>query len=784
MDRWIMSVLGWSGLKDSSGTSIGRYRLTFADLGITDVMSKVAGFLSSIAWVLAMLAGTLAVQMLGIITDPQWLNWLSEKYRQLTELMFREVPPMLVAAIAAFILIAILAFKPTMSSSRSLSHEDRSRIAAAVVLFFATAILAGNPFLILDTVMSFTSDMSTGLISAMFGDDASAKAPLVDTILRDNTTLISYGQVLTGDCAQAWSHYISGGSKDACLTALEGKPSEGTVIVAAAVLVTSWVWIVFALVCCWKFVKHMTVGVIGIVAIPFYCAGSIVKRRPLDGVGAVLARSLGHLVVAVVIQSFVVLWGTGVSAMVASLKAPGILAVWLTMIGYLVGTAIVLWMTRKNGFLIKTLRATSDGMPVAGSVKDGVYGAARNARRSVSEYRAHRDRRNMREIHEAVGAGRRAAGALLIRSASGATNQEGAMTAYDSSTPPPLFRDTKMDTPGRKPVAGAAATPWTHKLFPWGRRPAESAATENAPQQNAGAGTDNAMMRGAKAPAATAPQTSAGRHAAPVTLPPPPGAPAPSPLVRLPNGAVFDLRADGPPTRENVTRMLSESEATSGRTMFGGRTPNRGKMIADMAAQAVTAVQARAEEIAAAQQAAPSPPVAAPSAQAVTQPASQHVSGAQRAADARNAPVSAMSFGPRTAATAPGTPAAPVDDTPAILRLGDRGLSSGAQLPGEPQVVIRSARLRRPTPSRPADAMRGAAATRGDVRATQGGQNILGAAEASRDRRATAWRRRARGQSYLVSNAGDQRSRMLFTPDRAGSKVTTSTGVGFGDRTR
>jgi len=70
------------------------------------------------------------------------------------------------------------------------------------------------------------------------------------------------------------------------------------------------------------------------------------------------------------------------------------------------------------------------------------------------------------------------------------------------------------------------------------------------------------------------------------------------------------------------------------------------------------------------------------------------------------------------------------------------------------------------------------------VESTSSGDYALSAADGIRDLRSTCARRKVMGKDFFVTPTGDDRFRIIITPERDGATVTSAAGVGFGDRVR
>ena len=288
----LKGLLAWSGLRDSGNRRVADYTLDFK-YGIIDWDGKLLGMAATFAWTIFMFMGTVAATLMSWVSDPSWLDGITNTYEDLTKSLFSVVNPIYIAVMTFVILMVMILAGKAKSTSSKLTKEDINRITAGMGIMLVVCILVANPFALLRTALS----LAQTVVDIIAGGE-SPSAISVDALLRQPTLLISYGKGITDTCANTWSR---GGSADACAGSA-ASPSEVTVVISVLAVLLAGSALVFSLVAMWKFIVHLSVSIIAVIVIPWVAASTITKRRQFDGFARHGIIIGSHLLMAMVVQ--------------------------------------------------------------------------------------------------------------------------------------------------------------------------------------------------------------------------------------------------------------------------------------------------------------------------------------------------------------------------------------------------------------------------------------------------------------------------------------------------
>lgn len=739
----VSTLLGWSNLVDSAGRKVKSYHLSFNEGGMFDWWTKLIAGGVNLIWIGFMLISTVSATIIGLVVTPSWLNWISDLYERITSGMFQYFNPVWIAVITFTILLLFILFDKVKSTSMGFDKQDVNRFSAGIVLFAAVVFLAANPFLILKTVLEFNSSM----ISSFTDTSVSNSAFSVDTMIRQPTLIINYGGAVSGECAEAWSKAGDlKGTAGSCFDKGGDTPSEQTVFVAGLAIFMSVCSFIFAVVAGWKFFLHMSKAVFGFVSIPWVAAASLAKRRQFDSLSTIAAIGLGNFIIAYLIQLFTILGPMIVMHMMqdwgqSNMAIPQML---LLSISWLVLTGLIVVIARKNGPLVRALKANygstlsqtlgaGAGPSMFGESNTNIVGGAKNELRAIGntfERHAHRFAKGK-------------AAETMRTDPSVAELTSAQMTVKMVEPGSNVFR--KM-----LPIGKSA-----NKPKPYVPSYGDGAPSKNAPYvPSYGDGAPNkpkpyVPSYGDGAPNKSKPYVPSYGEGKPST-------------VELDGGRSVSV-AEGKPSADEVRREVIMGNMTSDDPSFGGRSPRT--VIEDTVSENIDKVNTAA-------QAAPKGdggrlPDPPPAPNTVNKPtATQMLDSHER--------IRSMSSrrDVRSMDVSDGEP----------LTMAQRVMQAGKETAKE-RLRARFPKVRRTLDL--ANALRGGTATPGDVRSTAP-SHYMDRADMEILSNHEMQKARASGKAFIVSFPTDDDRVMdiLFTPDRNGNPVAALNGVGYGDRTR
>lgn len=346
----LKGLLAWSDLRDTGGRRVSDYELTF-DYGFIDWDGKLMGMGATFLWSFFMFMSTVSATIMSWVSDPSWLDGVTDAYEDLTRSLFSVVNPIYIAVMTFVILMVIILAGKAKSVSSRLSKEDINRITAGMGIMLVVCILVANPFALLRTALS----LAQTIIDIITGGDA-ASAVSVDALIRQPTLLITYGHGVTESCANTWSR---GGTEAAATCAgSEATASEATVLVSFLALMLSSAALTFALVALWKFIVHLSVAIIAIIVIPWVAASTITKRRQFDGFARHGVTIGAHLLMAIIVQVISIAGPTIMASVLGNWGTDdwAILQMLLLMVSWVFLTGFLFFVTRRKGALSRTLK--------------------------------------------------------------------------------------------------------------------------------------------------------------------------------------------------------------------------------------------------------------------------------------------------------------------------------------------------------------------------------------------------------------------------------------------
>lgn len=738
----LKGLLSWSNLTDSAGRRVSTYALKFEE-GWIDWRGQILGMGAEGIWTFFMLISTFTTTLLGWVSDPQWLDSLSEGYHNLTETAFGIVNPLYIAVAAFVILMVYIMVDTAKSTSLKMTKQEINRITAGIVIMVIVAVMVANPFALLNEALS----LAGALVEVITGDSQTkVAATTVDAMIRQPTLIVNYGGAVSEACAEQWSRSGSLSATSGCFDSGADTATFSTIMLALLALFVAITAMVFTVVSIWKFTLHLTVAVVGVIALPWVAATTIAKRRQFDGMGTVLALVGGHLLMAVITQILTVLGPTLVAKILSGWGQTdwAVVQMFLLALSWIALTALMLFVTRKKGALVRALRADASrtlnrylGVPGARDY----FGGSRN-------------------FNAFGGAQSR------ISSAASALTSNATRIVKGKAAEMLTKRAGKGVMEDLQPVQQVL----NHALPPATSHIHVPAISASVPLRALTAGTGSGTVIDSEGNILPPSPKMLALPPAPGAVPlgtgdvPGSGGPG-SALVRM-GDALLDV-SHGAPSVDAMRQALLSQQDRADDPLYGGRThPLTRDEVVDVEVRHVLediAVIAPVTNVAVV--------VAAPAAgvEGKLSP-TQNMERSERARDTRaRSDLASLSGTDRDDMSS-------VQATTGTLRSAIDQYTE-ARYPRMSKVV-RGA-------TRSVNALRGGIATRGDVRATCVSPAISLHADSEVIREATLMRARAEGKSVVVSiDNNDAAYDIIVTSDSPNNTISLRVGVGFGDRIR
>lgn len=353
------ALISWSNLTDSAGRKINEYTLALNKGGIIDWMPKIYAMGVDFLWNVFMFAMALSATALSWIGNPSWLDGLDNTYKSLTESMFSIVNPIVLSVAGFALLMLYILIDSVKSNSTRLEKNDINRIGAAFVIMICIAVAAANPFAILKLALSV---VQAGVAAIAGTNSTDLNVFSVDAMIRQPTLIITYNGAVSEKCAEVWSK--TGGLADngACFDPGQNTPTAITLVLAILALIMAVTAFFFAVIAAWKYIRHLTMAVLGFVSLPWVAAMSMFRRRQFDQLGAVAAVAAGNMAMVFVVQVIALGGPTIVSKIMEDWGQSGsaVLQMIALIFTYMVLSGILIAATGKHSALVRSLKADTN----------------------------------------------------------------------------------------------------------------------------------------------------------------------------------------------------------------------------------------------------------------------------------------------------------------------------------------------------------------------------------------------------------------------------------------
>ena len=363
------SFLDVFSVVDSDGVSASRYRLNFSGNILT---SPVFGTLTELVYGIYQLLAIPANALLGLVLDSgSWLDPLGRFYQKVTGPLYAVFPPWAIACLGlGVVAVSLMMSRP--ASTSIFGSEALNRIGAAVGMAAAVLVLTNNPFAMLSKVLELANGFAGGLAAAVSGSNPdtvlTSGQAMVNATLRTPTIMLNYGREMGAQCQSLWSQAMLTPNplpvSSGCFAAGDDAASAATLTTALAMLIPAVLLILFCVVAAWKYLLHLTMSAVCLLATGWVAAASIHRRRGFDQLAKAFAHAAAHLVVAVVVSMLAVALPAacaGLAVQLLGLVGNPTAAVFGELVGLSLGFGVTAWaivkVTSSRSVLVLALQA-------------------------------------------------------------------------------------------------------------------------------------------------------------------------------------------------------------------------------------------------------------------------------------------------------------------------------------------------------------------------------------------------------------------------------------------
>lgn len=375
------SFLDLFGVVDSDGVSPARYRLHFIGSSFSNQDSWIFGMLTELVYVLFQAMVIPANALLGTVIDSGvWLDPLAAFYQRATAPLFAVFPPWAIACFGlGLVAVSIFMSRPDAKSLK-VGSDHLNRIGGALAMVVMVLVLTSNPFALVAKLLELANGFAGGLAAQVTGagPDAGITAgqTLVDASIRTPTIALNYGRTLDGRCLQQWSESMvtgegfqgTGTNGFGCLNPGDDVASPSSLATALMMLLLPALpMLAFCVVAAWKYLVHLTMSVLSLLATGWVAAVSVHRRRGFDRLAQTFGHCIAHLAMAVITSMIAVALptlcaGLGIQLLgVISSEQTQAYALMVSLgVGFAVSTWAILKVTSNHGVLARALQADAN----------------------------------------------------------------------------------------------------------------------------------------------------------------------------------------------------------------------------------------------------------------------------------------------------------------------------------------------------------------------------------------------------------------------------------------
>ena len=362
---------------DSDGVHATEYKLNYAGSVLSRMDSHIFGMITELIYVVFQMMVIPANALLGaVFNSSAWLGMLGDLYQKLAAPLYSVFPPWSIACFGlAIVAVSVLRSKPDAKPGRgqiiASSSNSMDRLGGALAMSALVLVLTYNPFALMAKLLELVNGFSLGLASAVTGggNDTTLTTgqALVDVSIRTPTIALNYGQELNAGCRTLWSQAMAVNKaleqSSGCFAVGADNASPLTIGTALLMLILPALpMLAFCGVAAWTYFKHLSMSVFFLLATGWAAAFSVHRRDGFRLVTTAVARSVSHLVMAVVTSMLAVALPAtvaGLGTKLVGLVAPDAQAFVMMAslgIGFAVAAVAIRKVTDTHGALAKALQ--------------------------------------------------------------------------------------------------------------------------------------------------------------------------------------------------------------------------------------------------------------------------------------------------------------------------------------------------------------------------------------------------------------------------------------------
>lgn len=360
---------------DPEGVSAAKYRLHFLGSPYLHQDSWVFGMAAELTFTVYKCLVTPANALLGVVfSSGAWLQPLSEVYGRIVGPLYEEFPPWVIACVGLAIVAANLLNSRVKSTEGGLfTSEALTRLGVALGMMALVAVLASNPFAVIQRVLELDSGLASDFAAKVTrsgnGGVIETGQALVDQSIRTPAIALNYGREFSGECKQLWSEAMAAGqelSVDTGCFVKDGNQAGPDTVVTGFVMwfLPALPMLAFSAIAAWKYIVHISMSVLAASSVAWVASSKVHHRRGFERVSESFARAGAHIVMFVIIAAVTVALPATCSGIAMQVIRPftdpdaqSYLMMVTLGVGFL-GSTWVIWKVSSNhGALVRVLQA-------------------------------------------------------------------------------------------------------------------------------------------------------------------------------------------------------------------------------------------------------------------------------------------------------------------------------------------------------------------------------------------------------------------------------------------
>lgn len=363
---------------DPAGVSAARYRLHFLGNQLLHADSWLFGMAADTVFALYQFLVIPACSLLGLVFSADTLlQPMSGVYEKFIGPLYAVFPPWAFAMVGlAIVVVSLLNSRVESTKKGMFTSEALTRLGAALAMVTLVAVLASNPFAMIERVLqldnALASDFAAKVTHTHSGGAITTGQALVDQALRTPAIALNYGREFSAECKQHWSVAMASGQElsvdTGCFVNGQNRAGPDTVITAFVMLfLPALPMLAFSVIATWKYLLHISMSVLSAVSVTWVAAVKVHHKRGFERVAESFARVGAHMVMFVIISAVTVALPATVSGIalkvvstVTSPEAQSYLAMVTLGVGFMVSTWVLVKVTSNTGALVRVLKADAN----------------------------------------------------------------------------------------------------------------------------------------------------------------------------------------------------------------------------------------------------------------------------------------------------------------------------------------------------------------------------------------------------------------------------------------